>query len=496
MDRLRLDKNFSDLFETTTDLIHYLHLDGRIELVNPAWLNTLGYTFLEVHGKSIYDIIHPDFLQSYKECRQRVMANNSNESIETAFLTKNGQIIFGDGQIAYSFVDDKRKYTRCIFKNITESRGIEKKLIENENRLKTFFKRAPDAIIIIDETQSIIEWNPKAEQIFGYSAAEVMGNHLADTIIPHQYREAHKKGFTHFLKTGEGPVLNKTIEITGLHKTGTEFFISLSISNVRLEEKWVFIAFISDISERKRTEEELINKKAELLQSKVIQEKKDEFLSIASHELKTPLTTIKAFTQLALSAANKDDAENVKKYLSKADYHIARLNTLMVELLDITRIQTGKLILSMEATNFSTFLPSALNMVEVISATHEIILESNQAARVLIDVIRIEQVLTNLITNADKYSPGKKTIVVSSVADADNLIVSVKDFGIGIPSDKLDKLFTRFYRVDEHDRRFTGLGIGLFIASEIIKQHGGKISVTSKVGEGSIFSFSLPLIKQ
>ncbi len=124
----------------------------------------------------------------------------------------------------------------------------------------------PDGIVVINEHQEIMEWNPKAEMIFGFTAAEVIGKLLSDIIIPPQYREAHIKGMSHFLKTGEGPVLNKTIEITALHKKGNEFYINLSVSNVKLGNEWIFIAFLSDISERKKTEETLIRKEAELLQ--------------------------------------------------------------------------------------------------------------------------------------------------------------------------------------------------------------------------------------
>ncbi len=157
---------------------------------------------------------------------------------------------------------------------MTGKKAAEKKSEDTEKRLKTFFKSAPDAIIVIDERQQIIEWNSKAEIIFGYSAHEVIGKTLSETIIPEQYREAHIQGMAHFLKTGEGPVLNKTIEITALHKNGHEFYINLSISNVKLEGEWIFIAFLSDITERKKTEETLIRKEAELLKVKLLEEKK------------------------------------------------------------------------------------------------------------------------------------------------------------------------------------------------------------------------------
>ena len=369
-----------------------------------------------------------------------------------------------------------------------------KTIKQSEKRLKTFFQSGPDAIIIINEHQQILEWNPKAELVFGFTANEVLGKELAETIIPLQYREAHKKGMTHFLKTGEGPVLNKTIEITALHKKGHEFYINLSVSNVKLGNEWVFIAFLSDITERKKTEEALIHKEAELLQAKLLEEKKDEFISIASHELKTPLTTIKAYAQLALSVCSDKCPDTVHQYISKVDQYAVRLTALINELLDVSRIHAGKLRLTQTDVEMEAFIPEVLNSMQQITSDHKIILEKNETARVKIDALRLEQVITNIISNAAKYSPGKELIVVNSVQKDGSIIVSFKDYGIGIPKEKLGKIFDRFYRVDEVSKDFSGLGIGLFVSSEIIKQHGGKIWAESNDGEGSTFYFSLPVM--
>ncbi|MBA3673503.1 MAG: PAS domain S-box protein, partial [Chitinophagaceae bacterium] len=368
-----------------------------------------------------------------------------------------------------------------------------KTIKQSESRLKTFFQRGPDAVIIINENQEILEWNSKAELIFGYRANEVIGQPLSETIIPHQYREAHIKGMQHFLKTGEGPVLNKTLELTALHKTGHEFYINLSVSNVKLGNEWVFIAFLSDISERKKTEEALIRKEAELLQVKLQEERKDEFISIASHELKTPLTTIKAYTQLAMTLSD-GCTPVVTQYLQKADEYAGKLNDLINELLDVSKIHAGKLRLTQTEVEMDSFLSEVLASMQQITPTHTISLEKNEPAKVKIDSLRLEQVIANLISNAAKYSPGKDQIIVNAVKKDDALVVSFTDFGIGIPKEKLSKIFDRFYRVDELSQEFSGLGIGLFITSEIVKQHGGKIWAESKEGEGSTFYFSLPIV--
>ncbi len=494
MTTLNFDNHFKDLFENTSDLIHFLTIEGHIELVNPAWLNTLDYELYEVVGRSVYDFIHPDFHANYKQKRAAAISDCKIEELETAFVSKSGKLILGDGQIGCSHNENRPLYTRCVFKNITDKRKAEKQVEESERRLKTFFKSGPDAVVVINQRQEILEWNPKAESIFGFLAEEVMGKPLSETIIPVQYREAHKKGMAHFLVSGEGPVLNKTIEITALHKKGHEFYINLSISNVKIEGEWIFIAFLSDITERKKTEEALIRKEAELLQAKLLEEKKDEFISIASHELKTPLTTIKAYAQLALALCNDNCPDAVKQYLKKVDQYTVKLNFLLNDLLDVSKINAGKLSITQNEIEFSTYLSEALTSMQQVTSDHKIILNKNEPAKVKIDTLRVEQVITNIISNAAKYSPGKEEIIVNAEKDDNEVIVSFKDFGIGIPKEKIDKVFTRFYRVEEASKEFSGMGIGLFISSEIIKQHGGKIWAESVEGEGSTFYFSVPVV--
>ncbi len=493
MPNLNFDIHFKDLFENTSDLIHFLNMDGIVDLVNPAWLITLGYHKEEVEGRSIYEFMHEPCIKDFRAARSKAISTKENIELITTFMTKTAQEVVVEGQITCFYTNDNGIYTRGVFKNITAKKIADKKIEISEKRLKTFFQSGPDAVIVINENQEILEWNPKAESIFGYTADEVIGGSLASTIIPPQYREAHNRGMAHFLKTGEGPVLNKTIEITALHKDGHEFYINLSISNVKLEGEWIFIAFLSDISDRKRTEEALIRKEAELMQAKLLEEKKDEFISIASHELKTPLTTIKSYAQLALSMGKDNIPADIQRCLVKVDQYADKLNFLINELLDVSRIHGGKLSLNKVEIEMNSFLAEVLNSMQQITGEHTIIIEKNESAKVNVDTLRVEQVIANIISNAAKYSPGKENIIVNSYKKDNSVIVSFTDYGIGIPPKKINLIFDRFYRVDEASKHFSGLGIGLFISSEIIKQHDGNIWVESKEGEGSTFYFSLPL---
>ncbi|MES2432062.1 MAG: PAS domain S-box protein [Bacteroidota bacterium] len=494
MPKINFDIHFKDLFDNTSDLIYFLSIEGNIELVNPTWLKTLGYEAEEVEGKVIFDFIHPPCVNEYREARETAITTKQSIELVTTFISKDGKEVVLEGQIGCFFTNDEPLYTRGVFKNITAKKIADKDIENSAKRLQTFFQSAPDAVIVINQNQKILEWNPKAETIFGYTSAEAMGTTLSQTIIPHQYREAHNRGMAHFLQTGEGPVLNKTIEITALHKNGHEFYVNLSISNVKLEGKWFFIAFLSDISERKKTEESLIYKEAELLQAKLMEDKKDEFISIASHEFKTPLTTIKGYAQLALDISKDNDRNQVQQCLLKIDEYAGKLNLLVSELLDVSRIHGGKLTIAKTTTDMASFLQGVLDSMQQITPDHKIILEKNETAKVDVDTLRLEQVISNIISNAVKYSPDNKKITVNAFNKDNDIIVSFTDNGIGIPTEKIAKIFDRFYRVDETNVKVTGLGVGLYISSQIIKQHGGNIWAESSEGKGSTFYFSLPVM--
>jgi len=223
------------------------------------------------------------------------------------------------------------------------------------------------------------------------------------------------------------------------------------------------------------------------------EQKRDEFLSIASHELRTPLTSIKAFNQIML---RMNDPEKTKSFMIKSAEHIARLEKLISDLLDVTKINAGKMNYTMHPFSFKELLESTVESVQHTTSTHRIILENAVDINYEGDHFRLEQVLNNFLSNAVKYSPDADKVLVNSYIEKDNLIVSVKDFGIGIEPESLDKLFDRYYRVDNTAMRFEGLGLGLFISSEILKRHKGSFWIESVPKEGSTFYFRLPLNNQ
>ncbi len=223
---------------------------------------------------------------------------------------------------------------------------------------------------------------------------------------------------------------------------------------------------------------------------------RDEFISVASHELKTPLTSLKLFSQVLKQQVEKRGVIDFSKYFEKMDNQVSKLAVLVEDLLNITKLEHGKMEFYMEEFNIENVLKDAIETLMPMARFHKIVLKGKSTKNIYGDKYRIYQVVTNLLTNALKYSPSAKNIDVRVGTSKAGIRLSVRDYGIGIDKKHLAKIFDQFYRVTgSKEKTYPGLGMGLYIANEIIKRHGGKMSVKSIKGKGSEFSFTLPFKK-
>jgi two-component system CheB/CheR fusion protein len=220
-------------------------------------------------------------------------------------------------------------------------------------------------------------------------------------------------------------------------------------------------------------------------------EKKDEFIGVASHELKTPLTSLKGYIQLMRE--QKDLSPAVAQYVTKANESAQKLQNLINDLLDVSKIHAGKLKFKTFALDLGKLIRTVIETSRHIYPSYKIIKEIDGEIIVRGNEERLEQVLMNLINNAVKYSPDKLEIKICAEREKDMVKVSVIDNGIGLSEPEQKKIFERFYRVEDPKYQTSGLGMGLYISSEIIREHKGRMSVKSKLNEGSAFSFWLPL---
>lgn len=221
--------------------------------------------------------------------------------------------------------------------------------------------------------------------------------------------------------------------------------------------------------------------------------KKDEFISIASHELKTPLTSVKGYVQLLERSIDKGDTPTVKKHLQKAQQQLEKLNDLIADLLDISKIESGKLKFNKKYFDLNMLLDSIIEIIHQSNPEVSLLKKGYLPQEVFADEMRIEQVIINFLTNAIKYAPGTTEVHIDVALEGEEVRVAVRDFGIGIDKVQQESVFDKFYRVDETAIHFQGLGIGLYISAEIIRRHNGVVGVNSVLGEGAEFYFKIPL---
>ncbi|MCJ8209252.1 PAS domain-containing protein [Mucilaginibacter sp. RS28] len=223
-----------------------------------------------------------------------------------------------------------------------------------------------------------------------------------------------------------------------------------------------------------------------------IEKRKDDFLTVASHELKTPLTTIKGYVQMMNRFMPEETDEKFKDILAKTAQFIDRLSNLITELLDVSRIQTGKMAIHREMFDFDQMIAETVEGIQAASKSHQIIIKGEPIGSYNGDESHLIQVVNNLVSNAVKYSPESKIVEVHKAFVSDYIKLSVIDNGMGISAEDQQKIFERFYRAGDIQTKFPGMGVGLYICDQIIKQHGGTLWVESEKGKGSNFSFTLP----
>ncbi len=327
-------------------------------------------------------------------------------------------------------------------------------------------------LVFTDKDRRITNANKQFLKLLGRDLESILRSELSMIhLVPERYHNAKADLIKKILFEGFGG----PVEIEIVNSTGA--MIPVLLSGVIFDpDKEIYLFFIIDLSEQKKLEK-----------------KKDEFISVASHEIKTPITIIKGYLQLIdqrKATLTKDKIEHIL-YIIQGE--VEKLNSLMDEMLDISRIETNRLTLNASPTDMRKLIESVLESIKPLRKSREIILEASEEQIVTnIDGKRITQVLTNLLTNAIKYTPKDKKIIVRLINLPKSIRVEVQDFGEGIHPEKKVRIFEKFFQIDRGTPNTQGMGLGLFISKAIIETHKGKIGVKSKLGEGSTFYFQLP----
>jgi PAS domain S-box-containing protein len=477
-------------------------------------------------------------------------------------------------------------------------------LKESEEQSRSILETASDAFIAMDQNEFITDWNRQAEVIFGWSHQEAIGRRLSETVIPARYQTPHSTGLQRFLATGIGPVLNKRVELTALHRDGREFPVELTVWPIQSGQAYRFNAFIHDITERKQTEEAIrqseqrfrtltthapvgifltdaegdylfVNKRwceiagitpedatgrgwAEALhredrqrvsdewytavqagrevaseyryqprqgeaiwvyssavalrddtgqitgylgtvtnitERKQAEQMKSDFVSFVTHQLRTPLAGIKWLLELA--AEEGEVPPETLSYIQDARESAERLITLVNDLLDISRLERGKLTITPQEIQLGALTQSVLEEVGPLiqEQGHRLsVISADSIPPVLMDQQLMRQVILNLTSNAIKYTPPNGEIAIEIGREGSHLRWSIHDSGIGIPKEALPRLFEKFYRAENALTVETeGTGLGLYLVRLILEQCAGRIWCESEEGKGTTFHFTLPL---
>ena len=488
----RSEQDLRDFFEKATVGLHWVGPDGIILRANQTELDMLGYSREEYVGRHVADFhADPDVAGDILRC---LATGEVLREYPARLRCKDGSIKYVLINSNVLWEDGKFIHTRCFTRDITEHKLAEEHLRQSEARKTAMFEAALDCIISIDREGTIIEFNAAAERTFGHRREDVLGRELAAIIIPPNYREPHRNGLARYLATGEGPVLNQRLELSALRASGEEFPVELTVTRIPLDGPPTFTAYLRDITDRKRMEEELRLIAANLSEA---DRRKNEFLAMLAHELRNPLAPIRNAAQIVKLTQGKGEASQSASEMMERQ--IGQMVRLVDDLLDVSRITRGTIDLRCERVELASVVYRAVETSRpaIESAKHQLTVTlPEQPIYLNADPMRLAQVFGNLLNNSCKYSEPEARISITAERQGSDVVVSVKDTGVGIPADMLPRIFEMFTQVDRSlERAQGGLGIGLTLVERLVEAHGGSVDVKSEgPGQGSEFIVRLPVL--
>ncbi|TXT54006.1 MAG: putative Histidine kinase [Promethearchaeota archaeon] len=381
-------------------------------------------------------------------------------------------------------------------RDITEMRKIKRKLEASEEKFRKISEKANDGIILIDDQGKIVYWNTAAERIYGYKPEEALEEFLHHLIMPKEEYEMFNRVMETFRENHTAPNMGKPIEYEAVRKNGKKIPIEVSYSSLELAGKWNILGIVrdrSEIMEHLRT----IKEQNERLNQ--LDKYRTDLIRRISHELKTPLISIKGFADLLLNLHSQKFDIDVINIIEEISDGCNRLQNLISDLLQSSRLESGKVQLNKKVEDLSFLIRFCVRELKPLADRRDqhILLNINKDLTCNIEKERIYEAITNLLSNAIKYSPPGKRIEIETTLDDKNIIVSIKDDGIGFTEEEKSQIFQKFGKIERYGKGWNvdseGTGLGLYITKQIIELHGGKIWVESEGrNKGSIFYFSLP----
>ncbi len=495
--QLKVSENkFRRIFESNMIGMLFCDADGHIMDCNDAFLNMIGYNRDDLENKRIrwHDITPPEYHEISHWAVTELAKNGICPPFEKQYIRKDGSrisVLMGAAKLDVDTEVSNVSYIIDISKqkeNDRKREELQDLIKKQKDEFYSIFMNAPALITIRRGANLVYEFVNKAFEEFNSSnnyigklsaeAQSILSGDGIQEIERHVYDSGETYIGRAFQVERKNPKTGQNLE---------SWFDLIYTPVYSAEGKIDGIAFfgfdVTDLVKGQKATRELLKKK-------------DEFLSIASHELKTPITSLKGSLQIIQRLiAKNSDIDAIYPFVAKAGKQTTKITTLVEDLLDVTRIQAGKMTFNYSTFDVAELINDSVDEIQSNTDSHHINVVSNPSVKIRADRHRLEQVVNNFLLNAIKYSPESNEIIVKSELTKGKLKIFVQDFGIGIPEDQKQHVFNRFFRVQESSNKFSGLGLGLYISSEIIKRHSGKTGVDSVDGEGSTFWFTIPVIE-
>ncbi|WP_316831678.1 ATP-binding protein [Pedobacter aquatilis] len=467
--------------------------DNPIIYCNAAFEKITGYDQPEIIGHNCRFLQADDRSQPAREELAKAIREGLSCRVEIRNYRKNGDLfwnelymspVFGSSGMITHFIGVQNDVTdrkRAEHDLRQQKSNMEKRIEERTRELRdseafltSIIQTVREGLLVLDPEFNVLSANFHFLKTFKVTLEETIGKQLYE-LGNQQWDIPKLRELLIKILPTNNPVVDFEVEHDFPH-IGRKLML-LNAYRVELEGQFKdqILLAIEDITDRKE-----------------IERRKDDFLSIASHELKTPLTTIKGFIQVLEKNIPPSASEKFSLTLGKVSTYVERLNQLISELLDVSKIQTGNIELHKAFFDLDETVREAVNAIQSTVSGIDIKLSGQSNSKVLGDETHIIQVINNLLSNAIKYAPGSKSVGVHIANLGEFIKVSVQDYGLGMNAEDKKRVFERFFRSGDIQTRFPGMGIGLYICEQIIKNHGGSIWVETELGKGSTFSFTLP----
>jgi PAS domain S-box-containing protein len=492
------EKKFRNIFESSKDAMTLLSKTGFVDGNDAALKMFSCRTIGEFTGKQPGEFSPPlqsDGRSSHEAAQEKVTEayRNGKNFFEWTHKRANGEVFQAEVLLTPVTIEAE-DLILGVTRDITDRKKIELELKQSEERIRIILETADDAIITINAKGIVQSFNSAAERLLGYEASEVVGQNIK-MLAPEPHHSRHDDYIANYLKTGIRKIIGIGREAEVQRKDGEIRPIYLSVGEGDFGEQKIFTGIIHDITKIKEAERTLTEANERLLK---LSDMKSEFISVVSHELRTPLTSIKNAVTLVNSEKTGQLNANQSKFMSMAERNIDRLTRLVNDLLDLSRMEAGKMQLNFEQLDLISILQRAAETFEPRAEAKSITFEraiEGSLPFLHADSDRIDQILANLLDNAVKFTPKGGRITLSARRTAEMVEVSVADTGPGLSAENRKHIFEQFYQTEDTLTRKTGgSGLGLSIVKQLIEAHKGKISVESEEGQGARFIFILPVL--